>query len=178
MNTLNNIHALVDIDPEEAKESIIELSKMMRYVLYDGNKQMSSLQKESDFIDNYIELMKLRYSDKVEIVVDRDKSFPDVLVAPLITITYVENAFKHGVSYRLKSFIHITSHVKDGRFLFSCVNSKHKESTEKHGGVGLENTRKRLDLIYGDDYKLDIEDGEETYSVRLEIPLNYGNAKC
>ena len=178
MNTLNNIHALVDIDPEEAKESIIELSKMMRYVLYDGNKQMSSLQKESDFIDNYIELMKLRYSDKVEIVVDRDKSFPDVLVAPLITITYVENAFKHGVSYRLKSFIHITSHVKDGRFLFSCVNSKHKESTEKHGGVGLENTRKRLDLIYGDDYKLDIEDSEETYSVRLEIPLNYGNAKC
>lgn len=178
MNTLNNIHALVDIDPEEAKESIIELSKLMRYVLYDGNKHMSSLQKESDFIDNYIELMKLRYSDKVEIVVDRDKSFPDVLVAPLITITYVENAFKHGVSYRLKSFIHITSHVKDGRFLFSCVNSKHKESTEKHGGVGLENTRKRLDLIYGDDYKLDIEDGEETYSVRLEIPLNYGNAKC
>lgn len=178
MNTLNNIHALVDIDPEEAKESIIELSKLMRYVLYDGNKQMSSLQKESDFIDNYIELMKLRYSDKVEIVVDRDKSFPDVLVAPLITITYVENAFKHGVSYRLKSFIHITSHVKDGRFLFSCVNSKHKESTEEHGGVGLENTRKRLDLIYGDDYKLDIEDGEETYSVRLEIPLNYGNAKC
>ena len=173
MNTLNNIHALVDIDPEKAKESIIELSKLMRYVLYDGNMQMASLQKESDFIDNYIELMRLRYSDRVDIRVERDKSLPDAMIAPLITITYVENAFKHGVSYNEESFIHIITHVKDGRFLFTCRNSKHKESTEEHGGVGLENTRKRLNLIYGDDYSLNIDDGEKAYSVELDIPLNF-----
>ena len=173
MNTLNNIHALVDIDPEKAKESIIELSKLMRYVLYDGNMQMASLQKESDFIDNYIELMRLRYSDRVDIRVERDKTLPDAMIAPLITITYVENAFKHGVSYNEESFIHIITHVKDGRFLFTCRNSKHKESTEEHGGVGLENTRKRLNLIYGDDYSLNIDDGEKAYSVELDIPLNF-----
>lgn len=173
MNTLNNIHALVDIDPEEAKESIIELSNLMRYVLYDGNRPLTSLRKECDFIDNYIELMRLRYSDKVDIRTDRDDSLPDALIAPLITITYVENAFKHGVSYQHRSFIHITTHVDDGRLLFTCENSKHKESTEEHGGVGLTNTRKRLDLIYGNDYTLDINDREDTYFVRLDIPLRF-----
>lgn len=173
MNTLNNIHALVDIDPEEAKESIIELSKLMRYVLYDGNRPMTSLRKECNFIDNYIELMRLRYSDKVDIRTDRDEILPDALIAPLITITYVENAFKHGVSYQHRSFIHITTHVDDGRLLFTCENSKHKESTEEHGGVGLANTRKRLDLIYGNDYTLDINDREDTYFVRLDIPLRF-----
>ena len=173
MNTLNNIHALVDIDPEEAKESIIELSNLMRYVLYDGNRPLTSLRKECDFIDNYIELMRLRYSDKVDIKTDRDDNLPDALIAPLITITYVENAFKHGVSYQHRSFIHITTHVADGRLLFTCENSKHKESTEEHGGVGLANTRKRLDLIYGNDYTLDINDREDTYFVRLDIPLRF-----
>ena len=173
MNTLNNIHALVDIDPEEAKESIIELSKLMRYVLYDGNRPLTSLRKECNFIDNYIELMRLRYSDKVDIRTDRDEILPDALIAPLITITYVENAFKHGVSYQHRSFIHITTHVADGRLLFTCENSKHKESTEEHGGVGLANTRKRLDLIYGNDYTLDINDREDTYFVRLDIPLRF-----
>lgn len=172
MNTLNNIHALVDIDPEEAKESIIELSKLMRYVLYEGNRRTTSLAKESSFIDNYIELMRLRYSDKVDITVDRDETFPDAQIAPLITITYVENAFKHGVSYNAPSFIHITAHVVDNCLHFTCVNSKHKESTEEHGGVGLENTRKRLDLIYGNSYSLDIDDGDDVYSVKLNIPLN------
>lgn len=173
MNTLNNIHALVDIDPEEAKGSIIELSKLMRYVLYDGNRPLTSLRKECDFIDNYIELMRLRYSDKVDIKTDRDDNLPDALIAPLITITYVENAFKHGVSYQHRSFIHITTHVADGRLLFTCENSKHKESTEEHGGVGLANTRKRLDLIYSNDYTLDINDREDTYFVRLDIPLRF-----
>ena len=173
MNTLNNIHALVDIDPEEAKESIIELSNLMRYVLYDGNRPLTSLRKECDFIDNYIELMRLRYSDKVDIKTDRDDNLPDALIAPLITITYVENAFKHGVSYQHRSFIHITTHVADGRLLFTCENSKHKESTEEHGGVGLANTRKRLDLIYSNDYTLDINDREDTYFVRLDIPLRF-----
>lgn len=173
MNTLNNIHALVDIDPEEAKGSIIELSKLMRYVLYDGNRPLTSLRKECNFIDNYIELMRLRYSDKVDIRTDRDEILPDALIAPLITITYVENAFKHGVSYQHRSFIHITTHVADGRLLFTCENSKHKESTEEHGGVGLANTRKRLDLIYGNDYTLDINDREDTYFVRLDIPLRF-----
>ena len=100
MNTLNNIHALVDIDPEKAKSTILELSKMMRFVLYEGNKTVVPLEREISFLQNYITLMKLRYTDKVRIQVDVAQTLPNKDVPPLIFITFVENAFKHGVSYR------------------------------------------------------------------------------
>ena len=100
MNTLNNIHALVDIDPEKAKDTILELSKMMRFVLYEGNKQSVPLVRELDFIRHYITLMQLRYTDKVRIILDLPTETPDHTLPPLILISFVENAFKHGVSYQ------------------------------------------------------------------------------
>ena len=107
MNTLNNIHALVDIDPEKAKHTILELSKMMRFVLYEGNKHGVPLDREIAFLQNYITLMKLRYTDKVRITVNTPDQLPSKEVPPLMLITFVENAFKHGVSYRQESFIEI-----------------------------------------------------------------------
>lgn len=99
MNTLNNIHALVDISPEKAKESIVELSRLMRHVLYDSNGATVDLGKEIDFLRHYLYLMRLRYTDSVRI----DYSFPDgpvsAQVPPLLMATIAENAFKHGVSY-------------------------------------------------------------------------------
>lgn len=92
MNTLNNIHALVDIDPEEAKTTIVELSKMMRYILYEGNKPIIPLQREIQFLENYITLMKLRYTNKVKITLNIEKNIPDYGVPPLMLITFVENA--------------------------------------------------------------------------------------
>ena len=171
MNTLNNSHALVDIDPEKAKSTILELSKMMRFVLYEGNKTVVPLEREISFLQNYITLMKLRYTDKVRIQVDVAQTLPNKDVPPLIFITFVENAFKHGVSYRQESFIDIAINIDNDTLVFTCNNSRIPQEEEKHGGVGLANVRQRLDLIYGLNYELDINDDPQTYSVKLTLPL-------
>ena len=171
MNTLNNIHALVDINPEKAKSTILELSKMMRFVLYEGNKQGVPLDREMTFLQNYITLMKLRYTDKVRITVDVPQSLPNKEVPPLMFITFVENAFKHGVSYRHDSFIEIKVMIDGDRLIFLCRNSRIPKEEDKHGGVGLTNVKQRLDLIYKDTYTLDIKDEAEQYTVTLNIPL-------
>lgn len=171
MNTLNNIHALVDIDPEKAKATILELSKMMRFVLYEGNKAGVPLDREIAFLQNYITLMKLRYTEKVCISVNTPSSLPNKEVPPLMFITFVENAFKHGVSYRQDSFIDIALATNDDKLTFTCRNSRIPKEEDKHGGVGLANVMQRLELIYGQDYTLDIKDEPDTYTVNLTIPL-------
>ena len=170
MNTLNNIHALVDIDPEKAKETIVELSKMMRFVLYEGNKQGVPLNREIAFLQNYITLMELRYTDTVRITMTMPDNIPNKEIPPLIFITFVENAFKHGVSYQQESFIEISIEVAD-ELTFIYRNSRIPKEEDKHGGVGLQNVRQRLDLIYGDNYSLDINDQTDAYTVCLKIPL-------
>ena len=173
MNTLNNIHALVDIDPEMAKDAIVQLSKMMRYILYEGNQQMVPLQKETQFLQSYLHLMRLRYTDKVDIRCDIAGTMDGATVPPLLLITFVENAFKHGISYARESFVHIALSTEEGRILFSCNNSSHSDVNDEHGGVGLQNARRRLDLIYGENYTLFILDGSpESYDVDLNLPLN------
>ena len=180
MNTLNNIHALVDIDPEKAKTSIVDLSKLMRYVLYEGNHSMVPLGRDVEFLRNFLKLMQLRYTDHVSISVSIPDELPDSLVAPMLLITFVENAFKHGVSYQQQSFVNIKLQTEDQRLLFSCRNSKKQTehaSTQlaneqiSEGGMGLENVKKRLDLLYGKNYTLEIKDNTETYNVELNIPL-------
>jgi hypothetical protein len=173
MNTLNNIHALVDIDPEEAKETIVELSKIMRFVLYEGSKQVVPLSRELVFLENYVRLMWKRVTDQVDISLDLPTQIPEYDVPPLLLITFVENAFKHGVSYQQESFINISVKVEDDRLLFLCRNSKvaRPMDAKTTGGVGLANACRRLRLLYGEDYTLDIHDDDTTYSVALTIPL-------
>lgn len=173
MNTLNNIHALVDINPEKAKTTIVELSKMMRYILYDANKSLVPLKKETEFLRNYFRLMALRYTDNVKTRLDVPSAVPQCSIPPLLFIIFVENAFKHGISYSssARSFVTASVAVCGGRVVFKCSNSRHagKPHTER-GGVGLVNVRKRLDLLYGDGYTLVIDGGADTFDVRLEIP--------
>ena len=173
MNTLNNIHALVDIDPERAKTTIVELSKMMRYILYEGSNRLIPLPREVQFLSNYVQLMRLRYSEKVSIRMSAPSNLPDVMIPPLLLIMFVENAFKHGISYRTESFVYITVDVKDDRLKFVCRNSKqHLTVKEKQGGgMGLVNVRRRLDLLFQDTYTLKIEDRENEYDVSLDLPL-------
>ncbi len=171
MNTLNNIHALVDEDPEKAKSSILELSKLMRYVLYESNNSSVSLQRELEFITNYLELMRMRYTDKVEIDVNLPSDCSSRPIPPLMFISFVENAFKHGVSYVQSSKIQIEVVENDEKVRFFCSNTKVSGDKMEQGGIGIDNSRKRLDLIYGDEYRLDIADGETTYAVTLEIPF-------
>ena len=179
MNTLNNIHALVDIDPEKAKDTIVELSKMMRFVLYEGNKQGVPLSREMDFIRHYVTLMQLRYTDKVRIDIDLPTEVPDRQVPPLILITFIENAFKHGVSYQHNSFIEAKVLVEHDKLHFSCRNSvaettkrtSDQTTTSQQGGVGLANVRKRLNLLYGNRFSLTIHNDANVYSVELSLPL-------
>ena len=176
MNTLNNIHALVDIDSEKAKDTIIELSKMMRFVLYEGNKQGVPLSRELDFIHHYVTLMKLRYTEKVTITMNLPQDIPDRQIPPLILITFIENAFKHGISYQHDSFIEVKMLVEHPsphacNLSFTCRNSKAEKPNEEKGGVGLNNVRQRLHLLYGNHYTLNIEDAPSVYTVELNIPL-------
>lgn len=174
MNTLNNIHALVDIDPERAKASIVELSKLMRYVLYEGNNKLTPLSREVQFLRNYVQLMSMRYNTgNVSISLDAPDVLPDSMLPPLLLVIFVENAFKHGISYRTKSFVEISLQPHADRLLFSCRNSRPeiKHDEKMKGGVGLSNVRRRLDLLFPNDYTLDIKEEEDTYTVKLEIPL-------
>lgn len=179
MNTLNNIHALVDIEPEKAKATIVELSKMMRYILYDGEIERIPLTKEMEFIKYYVALMRLRYADNVRIKLRATPlpMRPDVAIAPLLLIPIIENAFKHGVSYKEESFIDVNT-VLEGDFIhFTCVNSKHatqaKAPVKREGGVGLSNVRKRMRLIYGDAARMEIDNGDDVYTIQLIIPIEF-----
>ncbi len=173
MNTLNNIHALVDIDPAKAQETIVELSKMMRYVLYEKGESQQGvpLTKELEFIRTYVKLMQLRYTEKVKITLNLPHEVPDRQIPSLILVTFIENAFKHGVSYQRESFIEMTVEVQDDHLHFICRNSKADVPNQQKGGVGLANVRKRLDLLYDHNYTLSIHDDPQVYTVDLTLPL-------
>lgn len=171
MNTLNNIHALIDIDKGKAQETILELSKMMRYVLYEAYNNLVPLEREVIFLQNYIELMRLRYTDIVRVNMNVPSVVPKVEIPPLLFITFVENAFKHGVSYRRESLIDISIEMIDNRVNFTCINTLNKEKSETDkSGIGIENAKKRLGLLYGSDYTLNIECKENSFYVNLIIP--------
>lgn len=170
MNTLNNIHALVDIDPEKAKESIEEFSKLMRYVLYEQKRPTIPLQKELDFLRHYVCLMRMRYTDAVQISLDLPDSDSDAEIPPLVLASFVENAFKHGISYEKASFVRITVEAGPEGIGFRCTNSRQGADRADSHGIGLENVRRRLDLLYPGRYSLDIEQDEKIYDVRLRLP--------
>lgn len=175
MNMLNNIHSMVEVNAEEAQRMILELSKLMRYVLYEGEKSLTSFNDEVIFISSYVTLMRRRYSSE-KVIVNLD--IPDhpsdkIMLPPLLFISFVENAFKHGISYLRQSKIDIRIEQQVENIYFECVNTKPqkiKRDIEK-GGVGLENIKRRLDLLFADKYDLQIEDKKDSYSVILRIPV-------
>ena len=179
-NSLNNIYALIAVDGDQAQKAVEKLSILMRYLIYDSNTETVELQKEFDFTSKYIELMQQRLSSKVKLDVNIDNNLPDVKIPPLLFIPFVENAFKHGISYRENSFVSILLKAENNHVVFECKNSnpKAKEKSarptsgeNKKGGVGIVNIKKRLDLIYGNSFQLKIEDTTEEYLVRLSVPL-------
>jgi LytS/YehU family sensor histidine kinase len=176
MNTLNNIHALVDIDAEVAKQTIIQLSDMMRYVVYETGDNSISLREDINFVKNYIELMRIRYTEDVKIEFTYPRELKGVVdVPPLIFIVFVENAFKHGVSYNANSYINVDIKCEDGFVIGHFENSVGEKRGDAKPGIGLENVCKRLDLIYGNDYELKIDERENKYYVTLKIPMLNGN---
>ena len=176
MNTLNNIHALVDIDPEQAKTSIEEFSKMMRFILYEGDRPTIPLSKELEFLRHYVALMKMRYADSVRIDLSLPEEDSGAEVPPLVLASFVENAFKHGISYEKPSFVRLAVSLEDGKIAFKCVNSRQGEEQVRSHGVGLANVRGRLDLLYGDRYTLHIDQNAEVYDILLLLPTEAARA--
>ncbi len=176
MNTLNNIHALVDIDPEQAKTSIEEFSKMMRFILYEGDRPTIPLSKELEFLRHYVSLMKMRYADSVRIDLSLPEEDSGAEVPPLVLASFVENAFKHGISYEKPSFVRLAVSLEDGKIAFKCVNSRQGEEQVRSHGVGLANVRGRLDLLYGDRYTLHIDQNAEVYDILLLLPAEAARA--
>ena len=177
MNTLNNIHALIEINSSAARDAVIRLSTLMRYLLYETSHGYTYLKKEIEFIESYIALMKLRFSNKVTICVDVPKEIPDIKIPPMLFISFIENAFKHGVSYQSESYVIVKMEMRKDILFCSIKNSKHntKENTKKqYSGIGLTNISKSLALLYDNDYKLEVIDSENEFEVQLIIPV-YAN---
>ncbi|MBE0646392.1 MAG: histidine kinase [Bacteroidales bacterium] len=173
MNTLNNIHALVDLNSQEAKEAIIKLSQLMGYMLYESQSEKISVQKEMAFIKNFVELMRIRFTEDVNIDLDIPEELPSVSIPPLLTISFIENAFKHGISYEDYSFVHISFRFSEDKMNFEIKNSTHVEKVKSNNsGIGNLNARNRLNLIYGSSYELSIDQlPEKIFTVKLTIPL-------
>lgn len=173
-NSLNNIYAMVDLSPEKAKEAIHNLSKLMRYFLYETNEEAVLLAKEVDFLHKYIGLMKLRYSDNTQVHTHFADDIPPIKVAPLLFIAIVENAFKHGVSATRPSEITFGLSVEPGQIIFTSINKNFPKTQEdKSGsGIGLENLKKRLELIYPHTHQLSIQiDENDYYHLSLTIKI-------
>lgn len=159
-NTLNNISSLAAFDPDATQASISRLSDMLRYVLYEGNKPLTPLSEETAFMEDYVELMRLRYADTLK--VSLSFGHPEGELPPLLFISLLENAFKHGASSRHACYICASLTEADGCYCFSVFNSllqpeERDASARKGGGVGIENLRRRLRLLYRDaDYSLQV----------------------
>lgn len=170
-NTLNNIYSLIAIDPDRAQYAVHDLSRLLRHVLYEDNQQFVSLDQELIFMKSYIELMSLRLSDKVDLRVNMPEEGNGIMVAPLLFITLIENAFKHGVSPTEMSFIHICFRVEQRTICCRIENSyfPKKDNDRSGSGIGIDNLKKRLELLYPGYYFLEMSEEKEKYVAELKI---------
>lgn len=174
LNTLNNIYALIAFNSEKAQSAVLELSKMLRHILYDNERPTVNLSEEVTFIGNYINLMKIRLQSNVKVNVEIDIPDPCTTeIAPLIFISLIENAFKHGVSPTLESFINVKISADASKIECLIENSNYpKTRTDKSGhGIGLEQVKKRLELSYPDKYEWikGISEDRKKYSSKIII---------
>lgn len=176
LNTLNNIYALTAFDTPKAQEAIQELSKMLRHVLYDNDQPTIPLQNEVEFLQNYINLMKIRLPQSVEVTSKWSTANGQLPVAPMIFISLVENAFKHGVSPTEPSFIHINLKATEHEIVCDIRNSNHPKAANDHSGhgIGLQQVQRRLELSYPDQYVWEkgVSDDGKVYTSRITIKMN------
>lgn len=176
-NTLNNIYSLTNLDVKKAQEALLKLSRMMRYVLYENQKDETVLSKEVSFINDYIELMKMRLSSKVKLNIQIEEPKEDLMIAPMLLLPFLENCFKHGISSQKESEILIKFEVMGKTLFFETKNEifpLNPDSPEaQENGIGLVNTRRRLDLLYPNKHRLKFgkTDSNNEYYVNLTISL-------
>ena len=172
-NTLNNISSLTQIDPDKAQDAIAQLSDLLRYAMYETNKPQVPIQGEVAFMRNYVELMKLRCNDKAVVNAEFTTPQSPLDIAPLLFISLIENAFKHGLSSSRDSRIDIALTTDEHQLTFTCNNTNFpKDDADRSGsGIGIENTRRRLDLLYKDRYTWEQSLEEGIYKVKVTIQL-------
>ncbi|WP_229351396.1 sensor histidine kinase [Flavobacterium chungbukense] len=170
-NTLNNLYGLTVRKDNLAPELILNLSDIMSYTLYESNTDIVRLEKELDFITNYIALEKMRYAEETDIQVHIEGQTAGLFVAPLLTFTFIENAFKYGLKSK-NAFIKLDIKIENNTFWFSLENdSEEVAGDSRFGGIGVENARKRLELLYPNQYELEIIRRENSFKVDLKIVL-------
>ncbi|HVM89050.1 MAG TPA: sensor histidine kinase [Puia sp.] len=172
-NTLNTIYTLSLKNDPRASEAIVQLSGIMRYAITDANDAMILLQKEIEYITNYVELQKARLGNTANVLFQCEGNANGKRIAPLILITYIENAFKHGANPDMEGcLIKIVLQIKEIGILLQVFNSKAKRVTPADlTAIGMSNTKHRLDHIYPDKYKLEIDEDEKKYLINLSIQL-------
>jgi two-component system LytT family sensor kinase len=175
-NALNNIFAITQRNrDDEAGQGIMKLSGLMRYIIYDSNVAEISLVREMEHIDSYLEVARLKFAkhESVDIKIEKEGNFSAYKIAPLLLIPFVENAFKHGVGSKGDGYIHMSFKVTDGTLDFRIENPilDKEESLKKHSGIGLDNVKKRLEMLYPNRHQLDILDTEGVFEVQLTVKL-------
>ncbi|WP_347159125.1 sensor histidine kinase [Pontibacter chitinilyticus] len=168
-NTLNNIYSLAYKQHPETPDAIMKLSLLMRYMLYESNDVLVSLQKEVDHINNFIDLQKLRLREQTSIRFDIQGDLADKQIAPMLLMTLVENAFKHGLVSKNEIGIILTLVVDDRKLLFSTVNNSSTHKKREFGGIGLENLQRRLNLVYPGRHTFTLEEKENTFYANLKL---------
>ncbi len=173
-NALNNIYALSVTNSDKTQEGISRLSEMLRYVLYDCEQSKVHLQKEVVYITHFIELFKLKSSEKYNISLKEEVDNESMMIAPMLFIPFIENAFKHsGIEGRGDRFLNISLRAQENIIDFQVENSLPKTTliTDAQGGIGIQNVRKRLNILYPQNHTLEIVK-DDTFKVRLKIDLN------
>ena len=169
-NALNNIYSLIEFDPQKAQQSVHSLSKLMRHFMQNSDQKQISLAEEVDFLQQYISLMQLRLTDKTTVQVDFPKQVPQLTIAPLLFISLVENAFKHGVSATTTTTLSFSLRVEGNTIIFRSENTKIPTQESLYSsGIGIDNLKKRLTLLYPERHQYTIEEKEGKYIAQLTI---------
>jgi len=171
-NTLNNLYGLVVEKSAQAPEVVLKLSDMMRYTIYEGKEDLVNLTNEVKYLENYIELHKIRFQKRVNIQFEHDVK-EDIQVAPLLFIILLENAFKHGAEKLIKNaYIYLELKTRDKQILFTIENNFDPNASNQKAGIGLDNLKERLAHTYPNQHELRIEKTDSTYTAHLTIDLN------
>ncbi|HAS40985.1 MAG TPA: hypothetical protein DCS93_10915 [Microscillaceae bacterium] len=169
-NTLHNLYSLALVKSDDAPQVILKLSDMMRYTIYDCKEKQVLLTQEIEYLQNYISLQKIRLHERGSITFNIDIIDERATIAPLLLIVFLENAFKHGLETLTNgAYIKVTLKADEHLIRFRLENNYDAEERHSSGGVGLENVHRRLDLLYGTQYQLDISDEQGVYKVDLYI---------
>ncbi|WP_417444344.1 sensor histidine kinase [Joostella sp.] len=170
-NTLNNLYALTLKKSPKASDVVLRLSDIMKYIIYDASKKRLSLIQEINYIDNYVELEKLRYEENIESEISIEGNLDGIQVPSLLFLPFIENCFKHGVKNDEKLKLEVSFERVAQELVFKAVNNFNYHEKDSHGGIGLKNMRRRLEILYKDKFDLTTDVINDMFVVVLKIPI-------